>query len=161
MHFAHFVVIATAALSSAAAVANPEAEAYNQLTDIQAKFDSAILVGRGILDNPHAAHDAPAKRAADFFTEALNAAEEKRGLTVAAPELERRGGPNWCHFIGQGCGKVRRSAEAVNDITSELEKRLAGRPNWCHFVGQGCGKTKRSVDQLHQASKEILATYPQ
>lgn len=169
MHFSHFLVIATAALSSATAIANPEAEAYNQLTELQGKLDSAILLGRGLLNNPYAEHDGPAKRAADYLSAAFDAAEQKRDLTIAAPQLERRGLPrtNWCHFVGQGCGKVRRSAEAVKGILgdAELQKRLAEpglpRTNWCHFVGQGCGKVKRSIDTLLKASEEVLAAYPQ
>jgi hypothetical protein len=162
MHFTHIIALATVALSSAAAVANPEASAYAELADVQSKLDAAILVGRSMLANPHAAHDAPAKRVADYLSAAFEAAENKRDLSaIAKPALERRDPNNWCHFVGQGCGKVRRSAEAVQEILGEpaLQKRIAN--NWCHFVGQGCGKTKRSIDQLLSASEEILTAYPQ
>lgn len=83
------------------------------------QLDAAIAAARGILANPFPGeHDTHSKRAEEYLTSALGAAEKRAPLEKRDP-LPRRN--NWCGWVGQACWKVKRSAEVVKDILGRDE----------------------------------------
>jgi len=128
------------------------------------KLDQAIASGRGYLNNPWGGkHDDKSKRAEEYLSDALSTAASRD-----VPAMKKRSPRPWwfghyCGWVGEGCGKVRRSAAAIQDILGDqgLQKRWA-QPFAGSYCGSGdaCAKAKRSIDHLLAASNEVLEGLP-
>ena len=128
------------------------------------KLDQAISAANGFLASPeYGSHDANSKSAEEYLKSVINEVSAPEGTVTKRAPMPRN---MFCPWVGAGCRKVRRSAEAINDIlgNAELQKRWA-EPNaepwrstnmFCPFVGAGCKKARRSIDTLLDASKDIL-----
>ncbi|KAF2665932.1 hypothetical protein BT63DRAFT_44501 [Microthyrium microscopicum] len=171
MKLTSILFVATMAIAQAAAIESTDEQNLSHDACYQpngpcAKLDHAIASAKGILNNPYGPKpDVNSKRAFDYLSTALDQASARdfQAMQKRDTNLERRWRwTNWCGWAGEGCGKARRSATAIQEILGDdkLQKRWSW-TNWCGWAGEGCGKARRSIDELLKVSDEVLKSIPQ
>jgi hypothetical protein len=116
-------------------------------------LDAAVSSGRALLGR--SAADPNGAAAVEVFSRALSAAAARNHRALTKRSASRFG--YFCSWVGEGCGKVRRSAEAVGGALADaaLQKRLASPA----CVGE-CAAAKRSIEGLQLVAREVLASMP-
>jgi hypothetical protein len=121
------------------------------------QLDNAISTGRALLAARSAspAPDPNGDAAVEHFARALNHAAGRNARALTKRSASRFG--YFCHWVGEGCGKVKRSAEAVGGILGDeaLQRRVAD-PG----CGGECAAAKRSIEGLRLVAREVLGSMP-
>jgi hypothetical protein len=121
-------------------------------------LDAAIHSGRALLAarSPAASADPSGDAAVEHFARALSAAAARDARALAKREAGRFG--YYCSWAGEGCGKVRRSAEAVAAVLGDaaLARRVAGP----QCATGDCALARRSIEGLRLVAREALGSIP-
>ena len=151
------LVLAALGAASATAAPTPQDDHFCYQPDGPCtQLDNAISAGRALLAARSAspAPDPNGDAAVEHFARALNhaAGRNARALTKRSARWGY-----FCSWVGEGCGKVKRSAEAVGDILGDeaLQRRVAD-PG----CGGECAAAKRSIEGLRLVAREALGSMP-
>jgi hypothetical protein len=153
-------IVLLAALGAASATAAPTAQddSFCFLPDGPCtQLDAAISSGRALLAARSAspAPDPNGDAAVEHFARALDHAAAPNARALTRRSASRFG--YFCSWVGEGCGKVRRSAEAVAGALGgeALARRMADPA----CAGE-CAVAKRSIEGLQLVAREVLGSMP-